>query len=278
MLRSFLRPMSGAGTPSPRAARSSLPHRHGDARSARSDASSSNFGTTDMAKMPRSRRSRRLSAAKLDAAVDVVLGGSAPHLGELRARNCGAAKVLVSSSTSTSTIWPVLMQAADLAIGAGGVGALERCAIGLPSADPYRGGEPDRQRPRSRCGWCGGLRRSARQQHRGRSCRRLAKGLCGRRCASSDEPRAAAALVDGLGAARVRALCSPPPLAKDGRRVVLRPAVFADAAAMLAWQSAPGARAYAQQSRSAGAMGAPALAWRQARRRRLHLQCGQARR
>jgi RimJ/RimL family protein N-acetyltransferase len=57
---------------------------------------------------------------------------------------------------------------------------------------------------------------------------------------------AAAALVDGLGSARVRVSCYPPLCAQDGRRVALRPATQADAAMMLAWQSAPGIRAFAR--------------------------------
>ncbi len=61
------------------------------------------------------------------------------------------------------------------------------------------------------------------------------------------EMRAAAlAIADGLGVARVRAACSPAPLAKDGRPVQLRLATMADEALMLKWQSTPGIRAYSR--------------------------------
>jgi pseudaminic acid synthase len=71
------------------------------------------------------------------------------------------------------------------------------------------------------------------------------------RLASAPERRlaiktAAVTITDGLGAARVRAACSPAPLAKDGRPVRLRLATMADASLMLAWQSTPGIRAYSR--------------------------------
>ena len=201
-----------------------------------------NFGTTDMANATVAAL-EALERAKLDAAVDVVLGGSAPHLGELRAR-IRAAKIPVSLHLDVDDM-AALMQEADLAIGAGGVGALERCAIGLPSLIlTVAENQIANARALAAAGaadYVGPLGNNTVAD--------LASALQ-KVCANEDARRAmstaAAALVDGRGAARVRALCSPPPLAKDGRRVVLRPAVFADAAAMLAWQSAPGARAYAR--------------------------------
>jgi UDP-2,4-diacetamido-2,4,6-trideoxy-beta-L-altropyranose hydrolase len=89
-----------------------------------------NFGTTDTADAT-GLVLDALAEAKLDVRVDVVMGGSAPHLGAIRAK---IAKLgpLVSLHIDVADM-AALMQAADLAIGAGGVGALERCALGLPS-------------------------------------------------------------------------------------------------------------------------------------------------
>jgi spore coat polysaccharide biosynthesis predicted glycosyltransferase SpsG len=89
-----------------------------------------NFGTTDTADAT-SLVLDALAEAKLDVGIDVVMGGSAPHLASVRAK---IAKLdpLVSLHVDVADM-AALMQAADLAIGAGGVGALERCALGLPS-------------------------------------------------------------------------------------------------------------------------------------------------
>jgi UDP-2,4-diacetamido-2,4,6-trideoxy-beta-L-altropyranose hydrolase len=89
-----------------------------------------NFGTTDAANAT-GLALDALAEAKVDAAVDIVIGGAAPHLAVLHAKVAALgpkASLHVDVSDMAS-----LMQAADLAIGAGGVGALERCALGLPS-------------------------------------------------------------------------------------------------------------------------------------------------
>ncbi len=89
-----------------------------------------NFGTTDAANAT-GLALDALAAAALDAAIDVVLGGAAPHLAAIRAKVAalGSATALHVDVGDMAS----LMQAANLAIGAGGVGALERCALGLPS-------------------------------------------------------------------------------------------------------------------------------------------------
>lgn len=61
-------------------------------------------------------------------AVDVVLGQSAPHLSAIRRRAKNRISLYVNA-----TNMPALMATSDLAIGAGGVTAFERCCLGLPS-------------------------------------------------------------------------------------------------------------------------------------------------
>lgn len=62
--------------------------------------------------------------------IDVVIGGASPHLATIRqrARQRGNATVHVDTSR-----FAALLSAADLAIGAGGIAALERCCVGMPS-------------------------------------------------------------------------------------------------------------------------------------------------
>ena len=60
--------------------------------------------------------------------IDVVLGASAPHLAAVRGRTGADCRLHVNVHDM-----PELMIAADLAIGAGGATAWERCNLGLPS-------------------------------------------------------------------------------------------------------------------------------------------------
>lgn len=66
----------------------------------------------------------------LAMAVDVVIGGASPHLAAIRraANARGNAMVHVDVTEIAD-----LFACADLAIGAGGVAALERCCVGLPT-------------------------------------------------------------------------------------------------------------------------------------------------
>jgi UDP-2,4-diacetamido-2,4,6-trideoxy-beta-L-altropyranose hydrolase len=201
-----------------------------------------NFGTTDTANAT-SLALDAIRAAQLGAAVAIVIGGAAPHLAALRAK-VAALGAGVALHVDVDDV-AALMQRADLAIGAGGVGALERCAIGLPSAIlTVADNQHDNARALAASGaaiYWGDIG--------GRSADEIAAALkvlgtdhAGRVAMSN----AGAALVDGLGAARVRVSCEAPLRAKDGRMVSLRQATVADAAAMFTWQSAPGARTYAR--------------------------------
>jgi UDP-2,4-diacetamido-2,4,6-trideoxy-beta-L-altropyranose hydrolase len=200
------------------------------------------FGTTDTANAT-SVALDAIEAAHLGAAIDVVIGGAAPHLGMLRNKIAalGGEAALHADVDDVAG----LMRRADLALGAGGVGALERCALGLPSTIlTVAENQRDNARSLAALGaalYCGDIV--------DRSATDIVAALT---LLASDQTRRAAmsaaafALVDGLGAARVRVHCDTPLRAKDGRIVSLRQASFADSAAMLVWQSAPGARAYAR--------------------------------
>jgi len=71
-----------------------------------------------------------LEAAKFVGAVDVVLGSSAPHLEAVRAASRGNVSLRVDAQADEMA---ELMTNADLAIGAGGATAWERCCLGLPT-------------------------------------------------------------------------------------------------------------------------------------------------
>jgi len=201
-----------------------------------------NFGTTDTANAT-SVVLDAIGAAQLGAAVDIAIGSAAPHLAALRAAVAalGAAALLHVDVDDMAA----LMRGADLAIGAGGVGALERCALGLPSAIlTVAANQHDNARALAAAGaavYCGDLDGQTVSEIAA-TLKRLAADQAGRAAMS----QAAAGLVDGLGASRVRVRCDVALRAKDGRTISLRQAIFADSAAMLAWQSAPGARAHAR--------------------------------
>ena len=74
---------------------------------------------------------RALSADDLcEMVVDVVIGGESPHLAAIRqaAGDRGNTRVHVDAAEIAE-----LFAGADLAIGAGGVAALERCCVGVPT-------------------------------------------------------------------------------------------------------------------------------------------------
>jgi UDP-2,4-diacetamido-2,4,6-trideoxy-beta-L-altropyranose hydrolase len=201
-----------------------------------------NFGTTDAANAT-ARVLDALEQARLGADIDIVLGAAAPQLASLRAR-IAASPIRVTLHLDVDDM-AGLMQGADLAIGAGGVGALERCALGLPSAILT---VADNQLVTATA-----LAASGAAVYLGaiadRSATEIAAAvekLCADQAARAAMSATAAGLVDGLGAARVRAACYAPLRAKNDRVVSLRQARFVDAAAMLEWQSAPGIRAYAR--------------------------------
>ena len=177
------------------------------------------------------------AVAALDLAPTVVLGAAAPHLAAVRAR---AADLRVEPDDMAD-----LMAEADLAIGAGGSSALERCCLGLPSliaviadnqaetaaALAARGAALD-------LGPVGPLG----AEDIGEATARLARDGDARRAMAT----AAAQLCDGLGARRA-AMHLLPETSRDGRPVVLRKAECSDSATLLAWQRIPEVRRWARR-------------------------------
>ncbi|MBI3444100.1 MAG: UDP-2,4-diacetamido-2,4,6-trideoxy-beta-L-altropyranose hydrolase [Magnetospirillum sp.] len=71
-----------------------------------------------------------IAASGLDVAVEVVMGAAAPHLEQVRRRAATLPQARVQVGVSDMA---ALMVEADLAIGAGGGTAWERCCLGLPT-------------------------------------------------------------------------------------------------------------------------------------------------
>ena len=86
------------------------------------------FGQIDAANATE-RAIAALKALGFGGCVDIVLGGAAPHLSAIEAQITERMRLHVDTTSMA-----VLMTEADLAIGAGGVTAWERCCVGLPSA------------------------------------------------------------------------------------------------------------------------------------------------
>jgi UDP-2,4-diacetamido-2,4,6-trideoxy-beta-L-altropyranose hydrolase len=170
--------------------------------------------------------------------VDAVLGHAAPHLDAIRAAAGARTRLHIDANDM-----PSLMAEADLAIGAGGVTALERCCLGLPSVLVT---VADNQRGIAAMLKASGASVDAGDVDAGLE-RRLAEKLAplfadgSRRAAMAD---AGQKLVDGLGVERIvlAALGSVP--AKDGSAVRLRPANAADEDWLLQLQSQPEVRRY----------------------------------
>jgi len=175
--------------------------------------------------------------ARFEGAVDVVLGAAAPHRAAVAAALPPGARLHLDPPDI-----PALITAADLAIGAGGVAALERACLGLPSLLVEVAGN-------QRAAIAGLVAAGA-----ARTLGPLGTLSAGAVADALDTcladtagltamAKAAALLCDGLGAARA-AIALAPERARDGARVWLRPATAADSDVLLEWQSEPGARAH----------------------------------
>lgn len=179
--------------------------------------------------------------ARLETAleIDVALGRAAPHLAAIRERIAafgGRARLHVEVEDMAA-----LMTGADFAIGAGGVGAIERCCLGLPAvvietADNQR-------RVITGLAMAGaivtlGPRRGVDAAAVARAAGFLASDGDARRLMAAR----AAMQCDGLGTARVALALAQAPTARDGRPVALRPARPGDAETVLPWQQDPATR------------------------------------
>jgi len=176
-----------------------------------------------------------------EIAIDAVLSAGAPHLDSVRATIAGSrhdARLHVDVAEMAT-----MMVDADLAVGAAGSSAWERCCLGLPTlAIQTAGNQRD---------ILAGLVEAGAAAVAGpddSSVAAAAKALIGDLSRLGLMRRAALALCDGLGAERLAVWLGPPVFARDGRRVSLLPVEDADAATLLAWQHDPGTRRHARVS------------------------------
>lgn len=179
-----------------------------------------------------------LAATPLEGwTVDVVLGRAAHHaknVAETVSRTEGRVRLHLDPPDMTA-----LLVSASLAVGAGGVSALERCCVELPSiilaiAENQRG-TADALVAAGAASLAPDIGSAVAAAHA------LAHDPEGRARMAS----AAASVCDGRGTQRI-ALRLDPPAGKDGRAVWLKPAAMSDADMMLRWQRQPETRRHAR--------------------------------
>jgi UDP-2,4-diacetamido-2,4,6-trideoxy-beta-L-altropyranose hydrolase len=213
-------------------------HRHSRRSSGSATTIFVGFGGVDAGGLT-ARTLNELRALGASEHVVAVLGRHAPSLGEI-------SKAVEGQRVVQLLIEPpdmaAVMAQCDMAIGAGGVSALERCALGLASiavvavdnqretvcALADRGAVVPVESP-GEAGFQAALK-NALQELRSRRPAMAASAL---------------AVCDGLGALRVAAAVGGPAL-RDGSRVGFRPVVAADSDALLRWQQLPEIRRYSR--------------------------------
>ena len=169
--------------------------------------------------------------------VDVVLGRGARHAGSVTAQVAAMPdrfRLHLDAPEMAS-----LLAGADVAIGAGGVSALERCCVGLSSVVIVIA---ENQRLIAASLAEEGAAFLAQDAD---DAVQRAITLLGDRSAQRAMSAAGMSLCDGRGAARI-AIWVDPARAKDGLPVRLRPAAADDEAITLAWQRQPEARRFAR--------------------------------
>lgn len=177
-----------------------------------------------------------------DAEIDIVLGAGAPHRARLEGVKDKGVTIHVDLDAEAMAD---LMVAADLAIGAGGGGALERCALALPTvlvivADNQKhiAAGLDAVGAAHVAGWMADL-----------DCDGLASVL---EVLSAEPSRlkvmsdGAGELCDGHGTRRFAIAAVAPFKGYDMPDVMLRRAEVGDAETMYAWQSDPETRRFAR--------------------------------
>jgi UDP-2,4-diacetamido-2,4,6-trideoxy-beta-L-altropyranose hydrolase len=185
-----------------------------------------------------SRALAALTKAGFSGDIDVVLGHAAPHLRAVKAEAWSQTRVHVDTGDMAA-----LMTKADLAIGAGGVSALERCCLGLPSVLLT---VAENQRRIVAMLKEAGAAIDIGDVDSGVETRLVEAytDILAATAVRASMARAAAGLVDGLGVMRIMLAAVGPVPAKDGSPVRLRPATFNDEAWLLALQSQPETRRY----------------------------------
>ena len=181
-----------------------------------------------------------IAESGLEVDVDVALGSSTPRVDAVRvaaARLPVPARLYIDSKDIAT-----LMAGADLAFGAGGISAWERCCLGLPTIMLVLA---DNQRQVAAA-----LAAAGAASLLDGSCPSVAEiagaltGLTQDATRRGTMAEAAAAMCDGRGVARVVMELRADIVDRDGSPVRLRPATIADGALTLAWQNDPGSRKY----------------------------------
>lgn len=178
-----------------------------------------------------------------DLAIDVVLGPDGAHLETIRShvqRLPSHVHLHIDVDDMAG-----LMTRADLAIGAAGSSAFERCALGLPSIAVL---VVDNQKDTAKSLTANGAASiipmgsddiAARMES-------MLRDLIGNREHRVDMAKAAAELCDGDGARRTMLRLLRPAAANDASTVTLRLVEAQDEARLLAWQCDPETRRYAR--------------------------------
>lgn len=186
---------------------------------------------------------RGIILSGVKAAVDLVSGGAAPHLYELRTL---AASTPLSISLHTAVEdMAGLMANADLAVGAAGTSAWERCTLGLPSLVLVIADNQElvaQSLVQAGAAVSLGRHEAVTEQQLATQIRALVTDSH-----HLDEmARYAAALCDGRGTQRTLLALLPPVKSRHGDPVTLRLASPADEPMILAWQREPATRRYAR--------------------------------
>ncbi len=180
------------------------------------------------------------------ARIDVVLGAAAANLPRVKAtaKAHGAGRIAVHVDLDGAAM-AERMTAADLAVGAAGGSAWERCVLGLPSLIVT---VADNQHDNAAALEHGGAARHVGPVEK-LSLDLLAAAVSAMACdesALSGMSRSAAALCDGRGAFRAAAAVVRPRTGRDGAPMTLRAMETGDAETLFAWQRDPDTRRYAR--------------------------------
>jgi UDP-2,4-diacetamido-2,4,6-trideoxy-beta-L-altropyranose hydrolase len=186
---------------------------------------------------------RGIVLSGVEAAIDVVLGGTAPHLEEVRA--LAAASPLATSVHTAVEDMASVMSNADLAVGAAGTTSWERCALGLPSLMLVIADNQElvaQSLDQAGAAACLGRHETVTEERLAAEVRTLATNP-----SRLDAMAARAAdLCDGRGTQRTMLALLRPAKSKLGNPVTLRLVAAADEAMILAWQRNPATRRYAR--------------------------------
>jgi len=172
--------------------------------------------------------------------VDVAVGRAAPHLELIRQMTeaqLGEAKLHIDTDSVAE-----LMASADIGIGAGGITALERCVVGLPSLICCAA---DNQRRNidalSKIGAALAIDAKAGFEKILNSSLKYLQDNISERINMAYK---AASICDGLGALRVLLACIGGMSTQYGQMITFRPAEYSDAKLIYTWQSSDNMRIY----------------------------------